>query len=67
MVPIAPMGIFGSVYNASGDMVALAYLIGMVALVFTAASYAQMVRAFPAPSRRSNKSSTHQHGRSAGR
>jgi amino acid transporter len=28
-------------------MVALAYLIGMVAMVFTALSYAQMVRAFP--------------------
>jgi hypothetical protein len=47
MVPIAPMGIFGSVYVASGGMVALAYLVGMVALVFTAASYAQMVKAFP--------------------
>ncbi|MEU0557465.1 APC family permease [Dactylosporangium sp. NPDC006015] len=47
MVPIAPMGIFGSVYAGSGGMVALAYLIGMVAMVFTAASYAQMVRAFP--------------------
>ncbi|GAB3159893.1 APC family permease [Micromonospora sonneratiae] len=47
MVPIAPMGIFGSVYNSSGGMVVLAYLIGMVALVFTAASYAQMVKAFP--------------------
>jgi len=47
MVPIAPMGIFGSVYSAAGGMVALAYLIGMVALVFTAASYAQMVKAFP--------------------
>ncbi|MFC5003296.1 APC family permease [Dactylosporangium cerinum] len=47
MVPIAPMGIFGSVYAGSGGMVALAYLVGMVAMVFTAASYAQMVRAFP--------------------
>jgi amino acid transporter len=47
MVPIAPMGIFGSVYAGSGGMVALAYLVGVVALVFTAFSYAQMVRAFP--------------------
>ncbi|MBM0228172.1 APC family permease, partial [Micromonospora sp. ATA51] len=47
MVPIAPMGIFGSVYAGAGGMVALAYVIGMVALVFTAASYAQMVKAFP--------------------
>lgn len=47
MVPIAPFAIFGSVYASSGGMVALAYAIGMFALVFTAASYAQMVRAFP--------------------
>ncbi|MFJ8582796.1 APC family permease [Micromonospora sp. NPDC093277] len=47
MVPIAPMAIFGSVYAGSGGMVALAYTIGVVALVFTAFSYAQMVRAFP--------------------
>lgn len=47
MVPIAPFGIFGSVYSGSGGMVALAYVIGMVAMVFTALSYAQMVKAFP--------------------
>ncbi|MFI0419068.1 APC family permease [Spongiactinospora sp. 9N601] len=47
MVPIAPFGIFGSVFNASGGMVALAYAIGMVAMAFTALSYAQMARAFP--------------------
>src|SRR5215212_2707406 len=47
MVPIAPFGIFGSVYNGSGGMVALAYVIGMVAMMFTALSYSQMVRAFP--------------------
>ena len=47
MVPIAPFGIFGSVFHGSGGMVALAYVIGMVAMMFTALSYAQMVRAFP--------------------
>jgi amino acid transporter len=47
MVPIAPFGIFGSVYNGSGGMVALAYVVGMVAMMFTALSYSQMVRAFP--------------------
>jgi len=47
MVPIAPFGIFGSVYSGSGGMVALAYVIGMVAMMFTALSYSQMVRAFP--------------------
>src|SRR3982750_3301661 len=47
MVPIAPFGIFGSVYSGSGGMVALAYVVGMVAMMFTALSYSQMVRAFP--------------------
>ena len=47
MVPIAPFGIFGSVFQASGGMVALAYAVGMLAMAFTAASYAQMARAFP--------------------
>src|SRR3954467_6478839 len=47
MVPIAPFGIFGSVFSGSGGMVALAYVIGMVAMMFTALSYAQMARAFP--------------------
>ncbi|HET9143085.1 APC family permease [Actinophytocola sp.] len=47
MVPIAPFGIFGSVFNASGGMVALAYVIGAVGMVFTAVSYAQMSKAFP--------------------
>lgn len=47
MVPIAPFGIFGSVYQSSGGMVALTYVIGMVAMMFTANSYAQMSRAFP--------------------
>jgi amino acid transporter len=47
MVPIAPFGIFGQVFNASGGMVALAYAIGAVAMVFTAISYAEMSKAFP--------------------
>jgi amino acid transporter len=47
MVPIAPFGIFGSVFQGSGGMVALAYVIGMLAMLFTAGSYAQMSRAFP--------------------
>jgi amino acid transporter len=47
MVPIAPFGIFGAVFNASGGMVALAYAIGAVGMVFTAISYAQMSKAFP--------------------
>lgn len=47
MVVIAPFGIFGSVFQASGGMVALAYLIGMVAMMFTASSYGVLVRAYP--------------------
>jgi amino acid transporter len=47
MVPIAPFGIFGGVFQTSGGMVALAYAVGMVAMAFTAASYSQMSRAFP--------------------
>ncbi|MEU7905260.1 APC family permease [Actinoplanes sp. NPDC049118] len=47
MVVIAPFGIFGGVFQASGGMVALAYLIGMVAMMFTASSYAVMVQAYP--------------------
>ncbi|HEV7652693.1 MAG TPA: APC family permease [Actinophytocola sp.] len=47
MVPIAPFGIFGSVFNAAGGMVVLAYAVGAVGMLFTALSYAQMSRAFP--------------------
>ncbi|WP_433217788.1 APC family permease [Microtetraspora malaysiensis] len=47
MVPIAPFGIFGDVFQGSGGMVALAYIIGMVAMAFTALSYSQMSKAFP--------------------
>lgn len=34
MVPIAPMGIYGSVISASRGMIALTYAIGMVAMFF---------------------------------
>ncbi|MEY9953723.1 APC family permease [Leifsonia sp. EB34] len=47
MVPIAPFAIFGSVFQASGGMVAMAYIVGMLAMMCTANSYAQMVKAFP--------------------
>ena len=47
MVPIAPWAIFGVVYNSAAGMVPLVYLIGLVAMIFTALSYAQMSRAFP--------------------
>ncbi len=47
MVPIAPWAIFGTVFNEAKGMVPLVYLIGLVAMIFTALSYAQMSRAFP--------------------
>ncbi|HEX9336895.1 MAG TPA: APC family permease [Pseudonocardiaceae bacterium] len=47
MVPIAPFAIFGVVFNTSRGMVPLTYLIGLVAMLFTALSYREMSRAFP--------------------
>lgn len=47
MVPIAPFGIYGGVFGDSGGMPALVYLIGMIAMVFTAFSYATLSQAFP--------------------
>ena len=47
MVPIAPFGIYGGVFGDSGGMPALVYLVGMVAMIFTAFSYATLSQAFP--------------------
>ncbi len=47
MVPIAPMGIYGYVAEASNGMVVLAYAIGLLGMIFTAYSYARMSEAFP--------------------
>ena len=47
IVPIAPFAIFGIVFNASKGMVPLTYLIGLIAMVFTALSYREMSEAFP--------------------
>ena len=47
IVPIAPFVIFGVVFNASKGMVPLTYLIGLVAMVFTALSYREMSASFP--------------------
>ncbi|MBE0068675.1 APC family permease [Thermoanaerobacterium thermosaccharolyticum] len=47
MVPIAPFGIYGFVADISKGMVALAYLIGIIGMIFTAFSYASMSEAFP--------------------
>jgi len=45
--PTSPISIFGVVYNLSHGMVPLVYLVGVVAMGFTAYSYLMMARAFP--------------------
>ena len=47
MVPIAPMGIYGGVFSESGGMPALVYLVGTLAMVFTALSYGMLIREWP--------------------
>jgi amino acid transporter len=47
MIPIAPFAWYGSFLQASGGMVALAYLIGMAAMLFTGFSYAIMAGKYP--------------------
>lgn len=47
MVPIAPFGIYGEVATGAKGMVALAYMIGMIGMIFTALSYARMSEAIP--------------------
>ncbi len=47
IVPIAPFAVFGIVFNASKGMVPLIYLVGLVAMLFTALSYRAMSQAFP--------------------
>jgi amino acid transporter len=47
MVPIAPFQVYGFVWNDAKGMVPLAYLLGLIAMFFTALSYAAMSRAFP--------------------
>lgn len=47
MVPIAPMSVYGFVAKQSYGMVPLVYLVGIVAMLFTALSYRQLSREFP--------------------
>jgi amino acid transporter len=47
MVVIAPFGIFGGVFQASGGRVALVYGVGVVAMMVTASSYGLLVQAYP--------------------
>jgi amino acid transporter len=45
--PTSPISIFGVVFNLSHGMVPLVYIVGFVAMGFTALSYVTMSRAFP--------------------
>lgn len=47
IVPIAPVAVYGFVAHASQGMVPLVYLVGMVAMFFTAMSYKQLSAEFP--------------------
>src|SRR3954451_10653385 len=45
--PIAPITVFGIVFDASHGMVPLTYLVGLAAMIFTATSYMAMARVYP--------------------
>lgn len=47
IVPTAPIAVYGFVARDSFGMVPLVYLVGVIAMVFTALSYREMSRAFP--------------------
>jgi amino acid transporter len=47
ITPLAPVAVFGIVFNASRGMVPLVYVIGLVAMTFIALSYMAMATAFP--------------------
>ncbi len=47
LVPVAPMAVFGFVSRDSFGMVPLVYLVGVIAMLFTALSYKQLSREFP--------------------
>lgn len=47
MVPLAPLAVFGIIFNFSNGMPALVYLVAAVAMVFSALSYKEMAKRFP--------------------
>lgn len=47
MVPLAPAGVFGAIYNYSYGMTALIYLVAGIAMVFSALSYKEMAKDCP--------------------
>jgi amino acid transporter len=47
MVPLAPISVFGILYDLSAGAVAAVYVIAAVAMLFSAISYKEMARVFP--------------------
>lgn len=47
IVPTAPFAVYGIVFNAGKGMVPLIYVVGLVAMLFTAFSYQALSEAFP--------------------
>lgn len=47
MVPLAPLQVFGFIYNFSSGMVAAVYIVAAVAMYFSALSYSEMAKVFP--------------------
>lgn len=47
IAPMAPLTTFGFVWDASGGLIALAYLLGAICMYFTAQSYATMSATVP--------------------
>ncbi|OMH24379.1 hypothetical protein BKD30_08675 [Tersicoccus phoenicis] len=47
MVPLATLPVFGIIYNFSGGMPALVYLVAALAMLFSALSYKEMAKKFP--------------------
>lgn len=47
MVPLAPVAVFGTIFNFSHGMAALVYLVAGIAMVFSAVSYKEMAKEYP--------------------
>ncbi|MEO7122086.1 MAG: APC family permease [Lacisediminihabitans sp.] len=47
MVPLAPVGVFGAIFNYSHGMPALVYLVAGIAMIFSALSYKEMAKKYP--------------------
>lgn len=47
MVPLAPLPVFGLIYNFSNGMAALVYIVAAIAMIFSAISYAEMAKRYP--------------------